>query len=438
MRRLLFAIFTLLLPFENSVELKAQNVSVYTSRQGLSNSRIANIYEDSRNNIWITTQSGVNRFDGVKMNVYRHKPDDPTSISHDESTCVMEYDHDHVLVGTGYGANLYDYNTDKFERIPFVAVGGDTVSGRVVSVNRVLGDRVFVCFAGFGMAELKKENDKLVLRGTFDLNTDSKPPIQLLEDKGKRLWIANANRRLYRQKGKNFKAYPEIENFRKMCLGETGRLYVATIDHGIYRYNEKSDHFDQVASAEELGGDVYGFNPWTEKRLFVCTDGAGLKIYDELSGNVSLSTIKTTDLNMATSNVKDAVSDSYNNVWVGIYWKGVMMKPVNQSVFEYIGPHSITKNSIGANSVFAMAVAPESDGLWVASDNDGLYLISDDGQSSRHWSREQNGGMPRGFTSVIETGNNEVLLGTWSEGRERVLLDCHDGLGLLLLQHRNG
>ena len=89
MRRLLLAIFTLLLSFGNAVELKAQNVSVYTSRQGLSNSRIANIYEDSRNNIWITTQSGVNRFDGVKMNVYRHKPDDPTSISHDESTTTM-------------------------------------------------------------------------------------------------------------------------------------------------------------------------------------------------------------------------------------------------------------------------------------------------------------------------------------------------------------
>lgn len=420
MRRLLLAIFTLLLSFGNAVELKAQNVLVYTSRQGLSNSRIANIYEDSRNNIWITTQSGVNRFDGVKMNVYRHKPDDPSSISHDESTYVMEYDHDHVIVGTGFGANLYDYNTDKFERIPFIAVGGDTVSGRVVSVNRVLGDRVFICFAGFGMAELKKEDGKLVLRGTFDMNTDSQSPIQLLEDKSKRLWIANTSRHLYRQTGKGFKVYPEIENFRKMCLGETGCLYVATIDHGIYRYNEKSDRFEQVASAEELGGNVYGFKPWTEKRLFVCTDGAGLKIYDELSGNVSLSTIKTTDLNMATSNVKDAVSDSYNNVWVGIYWKGVMMKPVNQSVFEYIGPHSITKNNIGANSVFAMVAAPESDGLWVASDNDGLYLISDDGQNSRHWSREQNGGMPRGFTSVIETGNNEVLLGTWSEGLWRM------------------
>ena len=60
------------------------------------------------------------------------------------------------------------------------------------------------------------------------------------------------------------------------------------------------------------------------------------------------------------NNTEDILVDS--NFASQSYWKGVMMKPVNQSVFEYIGPHSITKNSIGANSVFAMAAAPESDG----------------------------------------------------------------------------
>ena len=47
--------------------LKAQNMVFFTSRNGLSNSGVRNIYEDSRHSIWVTTLNGLSRYDGVKI-----------------------------------------------------------------------------------------------------------------------------------------------------------------------------------------------------------------------------------------------------------------------------------------------------------------------------------------------------------------------------------
>ena len=86
--------------------LCAQNVLFFGSKQGLSNSRIRNLYEDHRHNIWVTTQNGLNRYDGVKMNVYHHEVGNPSSLLHDESTSVIDYEGDKLLVGTGAGVQL--------------------------------------------------------------------------------------------------------------------------------------------------------------------------------------------------------------------------------------------------------------------------------------------------------------------------------------------
>ena len=53
----------------SGVFMKAQNPVSFTSDQGLSNTCIRSIMEDSRKNEWISTQSGLNRYDCVKMNV---------------------------------------------------------------------------------------------------------------------------------------------------------------------------------------------------------------------------------------------------------------------------------------------------------------------------------------------------------------------------------
>ena len=86
--------------------MKAQNPVSFTADQGLSNTCIRSIMEDSRKNVWISTQSGLNRYDGVKMNVYRHKKGEAGTLGHDMVSCALEVEPGSVLIGMESGCTL--------------------------------------------------------------------------------------------------------------------------------------------------------------------------------------------------------------------------------------------------------------------------------------------------------------------------------------------
>ena len=402
--------------------MNAQNVLFYGSKQGLSNSRIRNITEDSRHNLWLTTQNGLNRYDGVKWNVYRHEIGNPQSLLWDETICVFEYEKDKIMVGTGAGVQMYDYATDKFTTIPFIRLMGDTVRARVVSINRIEDRYVMVCYAGYGCGELYKDADgKWSIRQTMRYDMDEISPTSFFEDKLKNLWVVNGRGNLFRRISlKDARQYDNLRIVRNLCQSTSGALYASTYNNGLYVYNSNNDRFDLLLSPEDLGGPVVSIRPWTNDRIFISTDGGGLRVYEEQTGNLVKNAILVKDFDFLTSNVVDAMYDSFGNVWVGVYMKGVVMKPINQSAFEYVGQNSIAKNTIGRNSIFAIASAKNSsiykDGLWVAADNDGLYLTSTDGTASKHWTYVTNPELPHAFTTIYDTGNGDVLLGTFYDG----------------------
>ncbi len=405
----------------------AQNVMLLNSKQGLSNSCINSIYEDSRHNIWFTTLNGLNRFDGLKINAYYHNDDDNTSLLNDETNCVYEYDHDHIIVGTGIGLQIYNHATDRFQTLPFIGINGDTVKVRFSSISSIETNgkkRFMICFSGYGNAELYQDkNGNFRLKHITEFNHGSYDnPHLFLQDNSKRIWIIGKNGELYEHLKNGMKLHPEVTNAVKMCIGVSGKMYVATSNQGLYLYNGKNDKFEMVATAEELGGVVYGLKAWDENRMFVCTDGGGIRTYHEKTRTVTETALKINNFNLSRSNIKDAICDSCNNVWAGIYWMGVVIKHHNQSAFEYIGRNSITKNTIGTNSVFSIAPA-DSKHIWVATDNDGLYLVSNDGTASTHYSTANQPGMPKAFTYIYSPKtngkhsiNSRTLLGTYMDG----------------------
>lgn len=407
-----------------SIVMMAQNVTFFSSKQGLSNSCVRNIYEDSRHNIWITTLNGLNRYDGVKMNVYRHSDTDSTSLQNDESTWVYDYDKERVLVGTTEGMQIYYHDTDRFSHLPIRHItSGDDMKVRVIRSYKTSSGKHFVCFATYGCGELIEDKDgQLVIKQTTEYNTGNDAgPIQFYEDRKNQLWVINSQRQVFRFTGKKkSKQYPVIHGAVKMCQSSTGKTYVATIDDGLYAYDERTDEFTQVATSAECGF-ISSISAWNGGRIFICADGGGLRVYDEKTNTTAQSSIQTGDFNIATSNVKDAMVDSFGNVWVGIYLKGVMVKTTSKSSFEYVGRLSITKNSLGTNSIVSLCPA-ENGKMWVSTDNSGLYLLSADGKSSIHYDPDERPGMPRTFTAIAPVCANGTsspsyyLLGTFLDG----------------------
>lgn len=89
----------------------------YTVKNGLTQNAVTAIFRDSKGLVWIGTQDGLNRFDGLSFKQYRHNPIDSNTLSDQYITAISEDGAGNIWVGTRNGLNKFNLNKGKFERI---------------------------------------------------------------------------------------------------------------------------------------------------------------------------------------------------------------------------------------------------------------------------------------------------------------------------------
>ena len=111
-----YIIIILLLPV---VPLKATaQTGIYYSTNGqLSSSLINQLYQDQRGFIWISTEFGLNKFDGTHFTHYKHIDNDSTSLINNHVRGVFEDSYRNLWIRCLGGLMLYHPETDDFELI---------------------------------------------------------------------------------------------------------------------------------------------------------------------------------------------------------------------------------------------------------------------------------------------------------------------------------
>ena len=91
-----------------------------TVEDGLPHSYVRAIIEDRDGFMWFATARGLVRYDGARLVVYRHDPDDPGSLPFGEATCLFEDRGRRLWVGTASsrwaGIGVLDRGTGRFTR----------------------------------------------------------------------------------------------------------------------------------------------------------------------------------------------------------------------------------------------------------------------------------------------------------------------------------
>lgn len=87
------------------------------SSRGLCDPVVYCFAQDAEGYMWIGTRSGLNRYDGYRMNAYRHQPDDTLSLPHSRINSLTVTADGSLLVGTDCGWCVYDRRADRFVRM---------------------------------------------------------------------------------------------------------------------------------------------------------------------------------------------------------------------------------------------------------------------------------------------------------------------------------
>ena len=95
-------------------ELRFKRLSI---DDGLSQSTVETTLQDRTGFMWFGTEDGLNRYDGYMFKIYKHDPDDSTSISNNNIWCLHEDHEGYIWIGTySDGLNRYDPVTETFRR----------------------------------------------------------------------------------------------------------------------------------------------------------------------------------------------------------------------------------------------------------------------------------------------------------------------------------
>lgn len=109
----IISLLLLLLPI--LAEAGNYDIEKLTNDQGLSNSSINTIFQDSSNLMWFGTWDGLNRYNGSEFRVYKPLQHDDSSISNHIIRNVIEDNEGTLWIATDRGINRYYPDTDSFD-----------------------------------------------------------------------------------------------------------------------------------------------------------------------------------------------------------------------------------------------------------------------------------------------------------------------------------
>ncbi|GHT11491.1 hybrid sensor histidine kinase/response regulator [Bacteroidia bacterium] len=409
--------------------LRAQTGKYYSTDNGLSNSLVNCIFQDSKGFVWIGTEYGLNRFDGQTFAVYYHAASDSTALGSNYIRTIFETSDGRLLVGSILGLMEYNWETNAFDRIS-LQQDGKQVQAHVTDIVEMTDGDLWISTSGRGLFVLpgKQRNARFEQRISAQLSSNYLNLIY--KDKQNNVWIGSESNGLNYYNVENqqitiFRAPDLISGDKISAIAEDrdGNLFVGTLTKGLNRYDPRRQRFVAIEGKDcQL---IYSLLVDGDNRLLIGTDGQGLKHYNLQTGTVEDLAVSALPFDVGKSKVHAILQDKNSGLWLGLFQKGVVYIPNIQSNFDYYGYKSVTRNLIGSGCVMSMC-KDRSGTLWIATDNDGLYGIN-----------EQTGKVVHFATGSAPSSIPAIILNVF-EDSERNLWIASYAKGLAMLDRRTG
>lgn len=398
----------------------AQTGKIYTTDMGLSSSLINQIFQDKQGFVWVATEYGLNKFDGLRFTNYRHVSADSSSIKNNYVRTLFEDSRCNLLIGCIDGLMKYDRETDTFLEIPMFRAG-KRVFPHITQMQELHNGEIWMTTTGQGMFRLDERQTQAV--SVDDLLKQSNYNFQscFYEDSYYNIWIGTYGNGLicYMPATKEVRIFKDPvladNNITTIIEDEQGNLFVGTKKQGLSRYNRKENNFTLVPY---IGNDVLSVRCMSlvNDRLLVGTDGQGLKMYNPAKGELEDYTINSAPINFSDGKIHTILEDKDDNLWLGLFQKGIVLIPKQENPFEYYGHKSIYYNPIGQGCIMSI-FQDSNDHLWIGADNEGVYELDAKGKRLRHY---QPGSTARSVASTImciyEDTDKNLWFGSYTRG----------------------
>lgn len=373
-----------------------------TSEDGLSSNQIYNVVQDNHGFMWFATANGLNRYDGASVKVYRHDPDDPSSVGHNFIRSLAVDQSGVLWIGTwGGGLNQYDREKDAFIRYQHDPDDPYSLSNN--AARTIYADRAGTVWVGThaGLNKLDRETKqfKHYLHNPDDPNSLSHDFVwSILEDRAGVLWVGS-------EKGFN-RFDPKTEQFfryqhdpddpaslshntvRSIYEDRSGNLWLGT-RRGLCKFNRYRTRFTQYLhdtnDYQTLSNNlVTGAFEDRAGRLWVSTWGGGLNRFDRETETFAHYRHDPADpYSMTADEVLHVYEDKDGILWLATAG-GITFLDVGGKPFQHYRSISADPNSLNHNAVRALH-AGRAGIVWVGTGGGGLNKFDRQTETFTHY-----------------------------------------------------
>jgi signal transduction histidine kinase/ligand-binding sensor domain-containing protein/DNA-binding response OmpR family regulator len=387
---LLIAVGAPALALEPSLQPSQYVLDNWQIPEGLPQTSVQAIARTPDGYLWVGTQEGLARFDGVRFTVF--DTNNEGAIPNKYITALFVDRAGRLWIGTRSGvAVLENGHFESFDKIPGVA------HAYVRAITEGKSGRLWV----------GTENGLFEVGGasahSFDASSGLKDSrIRALhEDQGGALWVGTGGG-LLRFDGKRFDAVPLGSGGTDVPVtaiheDTDGTLWMGTGTGALYCGT--GDHFTVVAESGHLGSVVRAITRDRDGGLWIGTNGGGLVRWRDGKFSTLASNL------FAASDLHSLLEDDEGSLWIGSHGAGLLR--LRDGKFASAGE----PEGLQGNLTWTIA-ARSSGGLWVGSDG-GLSIYND--------GRFQHVAGPNvPVRAVLEDRRNVLWVGTEGAGAYRL------------------
>ena len=393
------------------------NFKNITIEDGLSQSTVETIYQDSKGYIWIGTNDGLDRYNGYEFKHYKHDKYDKNSIANNYIVDIIEDKNGYIWVSTIGGLSRINPDKDEIKNYYSKEDRGNLSNSNLWQLlctkdNRLIASTI----DGLNVYDKNKYKFTRILYKEGEL--PSQYIYSLEEDLYGHIWVGTDNGLVELDKDLNIvKSYHDTigdSDVYNVYDDSKGNIWVCTLDNGLFKINldDKSvENYKNNNSKRSIpSNNVRDIISDSEGKLWIATD-KGLCTFDyEREEFITYNKKLYQSNSLIDDEIFCLLKDSSGLIWIGTYSGISRFNPNSNFTHFKLDPYE--DNSISGNVIHGI-YEDDDKTLWIGTNESGVNIIN--GESIKHLNKENSNIVSdliediTGFKNYIFIGTNEGL-----------------------------
>ena len=389
------------------------NFKNITIEDGLSQSTVETIYQDTKGYIWIGTNDGLDRYNGYEFKHYKHDKYDKNSIANNYIVDIIEDKNGYIWVSTIGGLSRINPDKDEIKNYYSKEDRGNLSNSNLWQLLCTKDNRLIASTID-GLNVYDKNKDKF----TRILYKEGELPSQYIysleEDINGHIWVGTDNGLVELDKDLNIvKSYHDTigdSDVYNVYDDSKGNIWVCTLDNGLFKINldDKSveNYKNNNSKISIPSNNVRDIISDSEGKLWIATD-KGLCTFDyEREEFITYNKKLYQSNSLIDDEIFCLLKDSSGLIWIGTY-SGISRFNPNSS-FTHFKSDPYDNNSISGNVIHGI-YEDDDKTLWIGTNESGINVIN--GESTKHLNKE-NSNLASDLIEDITGFKNYIFIGT--------------------------